>query len=89
MEIIKAMAFILAGYLVSGTACAKEVCPTGPLETDVRVIAAAIDSHPLRPRVWDASGNSNLSGQSGMLRAAVDCLQVSFAGPPCHRNDTT
>ena len=54
MGIIMAMALILAGYLVSGTAWAMEVCPTVPFETDVRV-AAAIASHPLRPRVWDAS----------------------------------
>lgn len=61
MGIIKAMAFILAGYLLSGTARAKEACPTSPFETDVRVIAAAIASHPLRPRVWDASRANDTS----------------------------
>jgi sugar lactone lactonase YvrE len=61
MGIIKAMPFILAGCLVGGVAWAKDVCPTSPFETDVRVIAAAIASHPLRPRVWDASRNNDRS----------------------------
>ena len=31
----------------------------GPFETDVSAISAALASHPLRPRVWDASPLSN------------------------------
>jgi hypothetical protein len=55
---IKALIFILAAYLVSARLWAEDTCPAGPFETDVRVISAAISSHPLRPRVWDARRNN-------------------------------
>jgi hypothetical protein len=56
MGFIKVVPVIVAGCALSGTvARAHDLCPTGPFETDVRAIAAAIASHPLRPRVWDAS----------------------------------
>jgi hypothetical protein len=61
MGFIKALIFIFAGYLVSGLAWAEDMCPAGPFETDVRVISAAIASHPLRPRVWDASRTNGTS----------------------------
>jgi hypothetical protein len=56
MDLVKALPLIVTGYVMSNTAAwARDQCPAGPFETDVRVIAAAIASHPLRPRVWDAS----------------------------------
>ena len=49
MRFMKALSFILMGYVVSGMdATAEELCPAGPFETDVRVIAAAISAQPLR-----------------------------------------
>ena len=56
MGLIRAVAVIVAGCALSGAAAAaRDLCPAGPFETDVHAIAATISSHPLRPRVWDAS----------------------------------
>jgi hypothetical protein len=55
MGLIRAVAVILAGCHLSVTAAtAQDLCPDGPFQTDVRAIAAAMSSHPLRP-AWDAS----------------------------------
>jgi hypothetical protein len=56
MGFIRALSLIVTGYVISGTAAwAQDLCPAGPFETDVHVIAAAIAAQPLKPRVWDAS----------------------------------
>ncbi len=46
---------IIIAYLVGcGTARAEELCPTGPFDTDVRSIAAAIAAEPAKPPDWYA-----------------------------------
>lgn len=59
MRFVKVLPIIVVVCVSSITAVrAEEPCPAGPFETDAHVIAAVIAAHPLRPRVWDASGEN-------------------------------
>ncbi len=78
MGFIRALIFIFAGCLISGGAWTEDLCPAGPFETDVGVISAAIASHPLRPRVWDASGTHG-TPYGGISDGAAWYLQLSCA----------
>lgn len=53
MSLTKILPLIAAAYVMSLPAVrAQDLCPSGPLETDPRVIAAAIAAQPLNLRTW-------------------------------------